>query len=61
MGQPDPFPTFATAMMEELDELSWMASFADSLFLTCLTFLNKLLCINVYKGPVKSLLYCFAC
>jgi hypothetical protein len=32
MGQPDPFPTFAKAMMVELDELAWMASFVDSLF-----------------------------
>jgi hypothetical protein len=32
MGRPSPFPTFAEAMMEELDELAWMASFIDSLF-----------------------------
>jgi hypothetical protein len=32
MSQPDPFLTFAMAMMEELDELAWMASFVDSLF-----------------------------
>jgi hypothetical protein len=30
--QLDPFPTFAKAMTGELDELVWMASFADSLF-----------------------------
>jgi hypothetical protein len=30
--QLDPFPTFAKAMMEELGELAWMASFVDSLF-----------------------------
>jgi hypothetical protein len=38
--QLDPFPTFAKAMMEELGELAWMASFVDSLFLTCFTFPN---------------------
>jgi hypothetical protein len=32
MGRPNPFPTFAEAMMEELDELAWMTSFVDSLF-----------------------------
>jgi hypothetical protein len=32
MGRPNPSPTFAEAMMEELDELAWMASFVDSLF-----------------------------
>jgi hypothetical protein len=31
MGQLDPFPTFAKAMMEELGEPAWMAGFADSL------------------------------
>jgi hypothetical protein len=29
--QLDPFPTIAKAMMGELGELAWMASFADSL------------------------------
>jgi hypothetical protein len=31
MGELDLFPTFAKAMMEELGELAWMASFVDSL------------------------------
>jgi hypothetical protein len=30
--QRGPFPTFARAMMVELDELAWMVSFADSQF-----------------------------
>jgi hypothetical protein len=41
MGQPDPFPTFAKAMMEELDELAWMTSFADSLFFDMLHILQQ--------------------
>jgi hypothetical protein len=32
MGQLDPFPTFAKDMMEKLDELARMVSFADSFF-----------------------------
>jgi hypothetical protein len=41
MGRPDPFPTFAKAMMEELDELAWMASFADSLFFDMLHIIEQ--------------------
>jgi hypothetical protein len=41
MGQPDPFPTFAKAMMEELGELAWMAGFADSLFFDMLHILEQ--------------------
>jgi hypothetical protein len=41
MGQPDPFPTFAKAMMTQLDELAWMVSFADSLFFDMLHILEQ--------------------
>jgi hypothetical protein len=41
MGQPHPFPTFAKAMMEELDELAWMVSFADSMFFDMLHILEQ--------------------
>jgi hypothetical protein len=47
MGQPDPFLTFAKAMMEELDELAWMADFDGSLFFDMLHILER---VSLHHG-----------
>jgi hypothetical protein len=47
--------------MEELDELAWMASFADSLFSGMLHVLKLTSLHPIYGRPVKSLLYRLAC
>jgi hypothetical protein len=41
MDQPNPFPTFAEAMMVELDELAWMVDSADSLSFGTLHILEQ--------------------
>jgi hypothetical protein len=53
--------SFAKAMRVELDELTWMVSFADSLFSDMLHIPKPIFCIYVYGRLVKSLLYSFAC